>query len=90
MTDQEEGRSLAQTRPAEGGPYGREPHCDFPPVLTLALEKKRLANARARCALAGFELIEMPDGDFLVTRWGMVRALADIAAVEAFIEQVAA
>jgi hypothetical protein len=51
---------------------------------------KRVATLRARAALAGFELVEMADGSFVIARWTLTRALANLAAVEAFLAQVGA
>jgi len=55
-----------------------------------ASESKLLATLQARAAIAGFELVRMADGSFVVARWTMTRALADFAAVEAFLVQVGA
>lgn len=51
---------------------------------------KVIATLQARAALAGFELVPMPADGFVVSRWGMVRALVDADAVEAFLQQVSA
>lgn len=51
---------------------------------------KAYATLQARAALAGFELVRMPGGDYVVGRWGMVRALSDAAQLEAFLRQVGA
>ena len=50
--------------------------------------RKAFATAQARLALAGFQLERMADGSFVVARWTMTRALADEAAVDAFMRQV--
>ena len=55
-----------------------------------ASDAKHIATLQARAAIAGFELAQMADGSFVVARWTMTRALADIAAVEAFLVQVGA
>lgn len=51
---------------------------------------KSYATLQARAALAGFELVRMPGGDYVVGRWGMVRALSDVEQLEAFLHQVGA
>jgi hypothetical protein len=53
------------------------------------LEKVR-ATLAARLALAGFVLLELADGTFLVSRWNLSRPCADLRAVAAFAEQVGA
>ncbi len=56
-------------------------------------DDKVLATLQARAALAGYELVRMADGSFVVARSGApgtTRALADIAEVEAFLQQVGA
>lgn len=53
---------------------------------------KRIANAVARAALAGFQIHIVADGAggscFLVSRWNLSRTLPDVAAVEQFLDQV--
>lgn len=51
---------------------------------------KVYATLQARAALAGFELVRMPGGDYVIGRWGMVRAFPDVAQIEAFLRQVGA
>ncbi len=53
-------------------------------------DRKAFATAQARLALKGFELVAMPGGGYVSQQWGHVRALADMAAVEAFVRQVGA
>ncbi len=51
--------------------------------------RKLLATTRAELALAGgFELHEMDDGAFAVSRWNLFRVLPDLAAVREFVERV--
>lgn len=57
---------------------------------TQAADVKVFATLQARAALAGFELVRMADGSFVVARWTMTRALVDLFAVERFLEQVGA
>lgn len=59
---------------------------DVPAVL----DAKRTATMQARAALAGFELVQMADHSWIVARWGLVRALADANAVDAFLVKVGA
>ena len=51
---------------------------------------KAFATLQARAAIAGFELVRMADGSFVVARWTMTRALVDVQAVERFLKQVGA
>ena len=55
---------------------------------TQGADPKAFATLQARAALAGFELVRMADGSFVVARWTMTRALVDIQAVERFLKQV--
>jgi hypothetical protein len=59
-------------------------------AAVVAVDPKVVATLQARAALAGFELVPMADGSFVVARWSMTRALVDVAAVEAFLQQVGA
>lgn len=60
-------------------------------TATTDARRKRFEDLRARLALAGgFELHRMDDGTFVVRRWGLTRELADLAAVEAFLQRVGA
>ena len=56
----------------------------------MSADQKAIATATAHAAIAGFELVQMADGSFVVARWTMTRALADLASVEAFLRQVGA
>ena len=49
-----------------------------------------VATLQARAALAGFELVRLADGTFLVSRWGMAKHLPDAHAVQHFLRQVGA
>ena len=49
--------------------------------------EKRLATLRAKFAMAGFSVHGLDDGGFLVCRWNMSRACADLAALTAFARQ---
>lgn len=52
-------------------------------------ERKLKASLQANLALAGgFSLIEMADGSYLITRWGLTKTLPDLRAVAAFARQV--
>jgi hypothetical protein len=50
---------------------------------------KATATLQARAALAGFELVKLPDG-YVISRWGESKHLADPAAVHAFLVRVGA
>ena len=58
--------------------------------VDLDADRKIYITLQARAALAGFELVCMADGTFLMSRWGMFRPLADVAACEAFLARVGA
>ena len=49
-----------------------------------------VATLQARAALAGFELVLLADGTFLVSKWGMAKHLPDAHAVQHFLRQVGA
>ena len=51
--------------------------------------QKADATLQARAALAGFELVKLPDG-YVISRWGESKHLADPAAVHAFLVRVGA
>ncbi|MES2099055.1 MAG: hypothetical protein V4569_04490 [Pseudomonadota bacterium] len=59
-------------------------------VADVAAPDKEVSTAIAKAALAGFELVRMADGSFVVGRWGMVRSLEGMAAVQAFLVRVGA
>lgn len=52
--------------------------------------EKVFATQQARAALAGYQLVRLPAGDYIIERWSMTRALCDAAAVAAFLRQVGA
>ena len=58
-------------------------------AATLATDDKIIATLRARAALAGYELVNLADGSFIISRWGLFRSLDHIAAVETFLARVA-
>jgi len=51
---------------------------------------KRFATVRARLALRGWMLAVTAGGDYLATRWGMVRWLDDLDDVERFAARIGA
>lgn len=51
---------------------------------------KRLATLKAALALKGHEVHTLPDGAFLVARWGMTRRCAHLAELQAFAQQIGA
>lgn len=53
-------------------------------------DSKCVATLVARAALAGYELVELADGSFIASRWGMFRSLDHMAAVEQFLRRVGA
>lgn len=57
--------------------------------MTDTLDPKRIATLIARAALAGFDLAALPDGTFMISRWGLFRELAHAADVERFLDRKA-
>lgn len=53
-------------------------------------DRKAIAGLQARAALLGFELVVLPDGTFIVKKWNLMRELATLAEVEAFLVRVGA
>lgn len=51
-------------------------------------DRKRFEKLRALLALRGHELYKTDAGPYLVRRWGLVRDLPDLGAVEGFARQV--
>jgi hypothetical protein len=52
------------------------------------LARKALSSLQAEFALAGHELVQLADGSFVASRWGLVRPLATMDAARAFLQQV--
>lgn len=55
---------------------------------TATVDPKTIATLKARAARAGWELIPLPDGAFIASRWGMHRDLPHAEAVERFLVRV--
>lgn len=51
-------------------------------------EVKRLATVTAKLAIAGYSLVQLQSGSFLVGRWTSTEELADLGAVEQFLLRV--
>lgn len=49
-------------------------------------DQKRLCRAAAIAALAGYELVCLSDGTFVIARWGLLKPLTDLDAVERFLD----
>ena len=60
------------------------------PQADAAVADKAVATLVARAALAGIQLVQLADGSFIVSRWGQFRSLANVAAVEKFLQTVGA
>lgn len=63
-------------------------------VIALALDSKRLANAKARTALWGGTLTAI-DGDdgrplLIVSRWALCKSFTNLDAVDEFLQKVGA
>ena len=78
---------------AGGGAIEGQGKADESDCADAAAQRKRFNTLRARLALAGWMLTTTPDnphGAFTVSRWGMVRDLVDLAAVEQIAARVGA
>lgn len=53
-----------------------------------SLAGKHISTLRARAALLGVELYQLADGGFLVRRWGLMKALPDLEAVDRFLARL--
>jgi hypothetical protein len=52
-------------------------------------KRKTVATMQAHLALAGFELVQLADGTFIISRWGLAsKPLGDIEAVQSFARMV--
>lgn len=60
-----------------------------PATQPEAADRKQVATLQARAALAGFELVQLADGTFLASRWGMFRSFDHMAAASAWLDRVA-
>lgn len=56
--------------------------------IAFHLDSKKRATLQARAAIAGYELVALADGSFIISRWGMFRTLDHMAAVEAFLSRI--
>jgi hypothetical protein len=86
---------MAHTTANEKGPAAendrapRETTTESPDCARGDARRKVVEDMRARLALAGGHVLhELPDGSFLVCKWGMSRALPDLRAVAAFLRQI--
>jgi hypothetical protein len=63
-----------------------------PPLspLPVSLDDKQFATLAARSALAGYGLLRDAPCGFVIARWGQIRWLPDVAAVEDFLARVGA
>jgi hypothetical protein len=53
-----------------------------------APEVASFATLRARYALAGFSLLELPDSSLVAARWGRYRTLPDVTAAHRFLRLI--
>ncbi len=53
-------------------------------------DTKGFATLQAKAAIAGWQVVAMPDGSFVVSRWTLTRSLADLAALTKFLREVGA
>ncbi len=54
----------------------------------IANDRKRFASLRAHLALKGYELYPQPDGTMLITKWGLLKTVADVDEASAFLQQI--
>lgn len=59
-------------------------------ATTDDVDAKILSTLQARAALAGYELVQLGTGEFIVSKFGLFRTLDHIAAVETFLQRVRA
>lgn len=50
-----------------------------------AAHRKIVATLQAKAALAGYQLVPLADGSFIVAKWGLLKPLDDLDAVEKFL-----
>ena len=77
-----------QERPSrEREPFANHHHnvSDFPTSLDSS---KALATLKAQFALAGHQVHEGSNDDFIVCRWGLVTGQRELGAAEAFLVQI--
>jgi hypothetical protein len=55
----------------------------------MTAKEKRLSSGAAIAALAGYELVRLNDGTFVIAKWGLLKTLTDLDAVERFLALVA-
>ena len=53
-------------------------------------DRKARETRVARACLAGYQLVQLADGTYIASRWGMFRPLDHVAAVERFLQRVGA
>jgi hypothetical protein len=51
-------------------------------------EAKALATLQAKFALQSTELVRLPDGSFVASRWNLVKSLATFEEAERFLQQI--
>jgi hypothetical protein len=57
---------------------------------SCGVDRKVEATLIAMAAIAGFELTKLADGSWLAQRWGLLKALPDARAVQAWLAKVGA
>jgi hypothetical protein len=60
------------------------------PTESVHGPEKQRDNLRALLAIAGYELYELADSTYLVSRWNLTRVLPDLHAVHQFAKQAGA
>ena len=59
-------------------------------ATTGDVDAKVTSTLQARAAIAGYQLVRLGTGEFIVSKFGLFRTLDHIAAVEAFLRRVGA
>lgn len=54
----------------------------------IADDRKAFATLRAHLALKGYELYRQRDGAMLITKWGLLKTLADVDEASKFLQQI--
>ena len=75
MTANAKGASVCGTAPLQNYPSN---------IIDFPIADKALATLKAQFALAGHQVHEGSNDDFIVTRWGMSKHCPDIGALRRF------
>lgn len=68
--------------------FRKHEKADTPNSTDMTAERKANITLIAKAAMAGVELVKLPDGTWEARRWGMAKPLATIADVESWLTRV--